>query len=236
MTPRRRAGARCSAFQHRNYRLFFTGQGISLVGTWMQPVAQAWLVLQLTERPALAGRRRRRPVHPGPRLRAVRRRRRRLAAQAQDAHRDPGGQDGASRRSSRSWPSSDTATIPLLIVLALAARHRERDRHAGPPGVLGRDGRSRGHRQRGRPQLGHVQRRARHRAGRRRPRHRRWSASRRRSPSTPSASWPSSSALALMRDARAHEPGADRPTGVGRGRDVPAPRRAVATSGAPRSC
>ena len=31
-----------------NYRRFFTGQAISLVGTWMQAVAQSWLVLQLT--------------------------------------------------------------------------------------------------------------------------------------------------------------------------------------------
>ncbi len=29
------------AFRHRNYRLFFAGQAISLVGTWMQQVAQA---------------------------------------------------------------------------------------------------------------------------------------------------------------------------------------------------
>jgi MFS family permease len=37
------------AFQHRNYRLFFAGQSISLVGTWMQTIAQAWLVLELTD-------------------------------------------------------------------------------------------------------------------------------------------------------------------------------------------
>jgi MFS family permease len=36
------------AFGHHNYRLFFGGQAISLIGTWMQQVAQAWLVLQLT--------------------------------------------------------------------------------------------------------------------------------------------------------------------------------------------
>ena len=40
-----------SAFQHRNYRLFFSGQAVSLVGTWMQQVAQAWLVLELTHDP-----------------------------------------------------------------------------------------------------------------------------------------------------------------------------------------
>ncbi|MEO6206984.1 MAG: MFS transporter, partial [Candidatus Limnocylindrales bacterium] len=38
-----------SAFRHRNYRLFFAGQAISLVGTWMQQVAQAWLVLELSD-------------------------------------------------------------------------------------------------------------------------------------------------------------------------------------------
>ncbi len=32
----------------RNFRLYFTGQAISLLGTWMQRVAQAWLVLELT--------------------------------------------------------------------------------------------------------------------------------------------------------------------------------------------
>lgn len=36
------------ALRHRNYRLFFFGQMISLIGTWMQTTAQAWLVLELT--------------------------------------------------------------------------------------------------------------------------------------------------------------------------------------------
>ena len=39
------------AFQHRNYRLFFVGQLISLIGTWMTSVAQSWLILQLTGNP-----------------------------------------------------------------------------------------------------------------------------------------------------------------------------------------
>jgi len=39
-------GAR--AFTHRNYRLFFSGQLVSLIGTWMQQVAMAWLVYRLT--------------------------------------------------------------------------------------------------------------------------------------------------------------------------------------------
>jgi MFS family permease len=36
------------ALTHRNFRLFFVGQCVSLIGTWMQNIGQAWLVLQLT--------------------------------------------------------------------------------------------------------------------------------------------------------------------------------------------
>ncbi len=44
-----------AALQHRNYRLFFIGQLISLTGTWMQNVAQAWLVYELTNSPFKLG-------------------------------------------------------------------------------------------------------------------------------------------------------------------------------------
>jgi MFS family permease len=43
------------AFRHRNYRLFFSGQLISLIGTWMQSVAESWLVYRLTGSSALLG-------------------------------------------------------------------------------------------------------------------------------------------------------------------------------------
>ena len=43
------------ALRHRNYRLFFAGQGTSLIGTWMMTVAQSWLVLQLTGDPLVLG-------------------------------------------------------------------------------------------------------------------------------------------------------------------------------------
>ena len=43
------------ALRHRNYRLFFSGQLVSLVGTWMQQVAEAWLVYRLTGSAALLG-------------------------------------------------------------------------------------------------------------------------------------------------------------------------------------
>src|SRR2546422_4575589 len=36
------------ALQHRNYRLYWTGQLVSLIGTWMQRVAQGWLMHRLT--------------------------------------------------------------------------------------------------------------------------------------------------------------------------------------------
>ncbi|HTC85250.1 MAG TPA: MFS transporter, partial [Candidatus Acidoferrum sp.] len=39
------------AFRHRNYRLFFVGQLVSMIGTWMTSVAQSWLILQLTGNP-----------------------------------------------------------------------------------------------------------------------------------------------------------------------------------------
>src|ERR1051325_4548078 len=43
------------ALQHRNYRLFFAGQGVSLVGTWVTRVATSWLVYRLTGPGALPG-------------------------------------------------------------------------------------------------------------------------------------------------------------------------------------
>src|SRR5579859_2344378 len=43
------------ALRHRNFRLFWFGQMISLIGTWMQSTAQAWLVLVLTHSALLLG-------------------------------------------------------------------------------------------------------------------------------------------------------------------------------------
>ena len=43
------------ALKHRNFKLFFSGQIISLVGTWMQTVAEAWLIYRLTGSGALLG-------------------------------------------------------------------------------------------------------------------------------------------------------------------------------------
>ncbi len=43
------------ALRHRNFQLFFAGQLISLVGTWMQTVAQSWLVYRMTNSALLLG-------------------------------------------------------------------------------------------------------------------------------------------------------------------------------------
>ena len=43
------------ALRHRNYRLFFAGQGLSLIGTWLTRVATSWLVYRLTHSAFLLG-------------------------------------------------------------------------------------------------------------------------------------------------------------------------------------
>jgi MFS family permease len=52
-TPRLQHALR--SLRHRNYRLFFGGQLISLIGTWIQNVAQSWLVYRLTGSEVLLG-------------------------------------------------------------------------------------------------------------------------------------------------------------------------------------
>ena len=41
--------------QHKNFRLFWLGQTLSLVGSWMQTMAQGWLALELTNNPLMVG-------------------------------------------------------------------------------------------------------------------------------------------------------------------------------------
>ena len=54
MTKQRR-GAQFAALTVPNYRLFVAGQGVSLVGSWTETIAQAVLILQLTHSPVLLG-------------------------------------------------------------------------------------------------------------------------------------------------------------------------------------
>ena len=44
-----------ASLRTRNYRLFFIGQSVSITGTWMQKLAQGWLVLELTNSGAWLG-------------------------------------------------------------------------------------------------------------------------------------------------------------------------------------
>jgi MFS family permease len=53
--PRQRLPVTLRALEHRNFQLFFSGQLISLIGTWMQSVAQAWLVYRMTGSSLLLG-------------------------------------------------------------------------------------------------------------------------------------------------------------------------------------
>ena len=43
------------SLRHRNFRLFFLGQVVSLTGTWVQNIAQSWLVYRMTDSPLLLG-------------------------------------------------------------------------------------------------------------------------------------------------------------------------------------
>jgi len=46
--PPKNLGFAFRALRHRNYRLFFAGQAISLIGTWIARIAMGWLVYRLT--------------------------------------------------------------------------------------------------------------------------------------------------------------------------------------------
>ena len=43
------------SLRHRNYRLFFVGQGLSVIGTWVQQTAEVWLAYRLTHSPMALG-------------------------------------------------------------------------------------------------------------------------------------------------------------------------------------
>jgi MFS family permease len=53
--PRKSLGFAFRALAHRNYRLFFAGQAVSLIGTWITRIAIGWLVYRLTESAFMLG-------------------------------------------------------------------------------------------------------------------------------------------------------------------------------------
>src|ERR1700709_303389 len=44
-----------NAFKSRNYKLYFAGQSVSLIGTWMQKTAVSWVVYELTHSKFMLG-------------------------------------------------------------------------------------------------------------------------------------------------------------------------------------
>ena len=152
----------------RNYRLYASGQLVSLTGTWMQRVAQDWLVLELTNSGTALGIVT--ALQFGPSLLlglwggvlADRGDKRRLLLATQTG----------ARRSSR-WPLGVLDVDRRRAVLARAgargaARPGLRGRHPGAAVVRRRDGRPGRPAERGRDQLDDLQRRPHPRAGRRR--------------------------------------------------------------------
>ena len=134
-------------------------------GTWMQSVAQSWLVYRLTGSAALLGSGRLRRADPGLPARAVRRRRCRRARAAPDPGGDADRVDAARLGSCR--PHARGARAGLARVRDCGARRdRQRVRHPRAAGVHRRHGGPRRSGERDRAQLVDVQRRADRRAGR----------------------------------------------------------------------
>ena len=162
--------------RHRNFRLFWFGQTLSLVGTWMQSMAQGWLALELSNSAflvALVASAQSFPilllsmpagvvVDRTDKLRLVKIAQALLAIEA----------------AALWWFTwSGHITIAWLLALATAQRHLQRVRDPGAPVARDRARRTRGSSGRDRAQLERLQPRA-----RRRPEHR-------RARSSPSSAW-----------------------------------------------
>ena len=157
------------AFRHRNFQLFFGGQLISLIGTWMQTVAQAWLVYRLTEFCPLARQRRLcQPVSRLPRSSCWRHYRRPRQSPA-PGDRHPDRFHDSRRHSGLAHPNRARPRVAHLRARG-PARSSQRLRHSRPPVLSGRHGRQRRSDERHRAEFVDVQWRARHR-----PRHSRYS-------------------------------------------------------------
>src|SRR6202035_2486602 len=118
------AGVR--ALGHRDFRFFWIGQLVSLIGTWMQSVGQSWLVLELTNSPVplgLVG-----TLQFGPILLFSF-----LGGAISDRAEDPG------RRALPRGMERTRAVLPRGGA-GLALRPRQHPRHAHPPVLHGRPG------------------------------------------------------------------------------------------------
>ena len=145
-----------SALSVPNFRLFFFGQSTSLVGTWMQSVAQSWLVFTVTHSATAIGLVLASANAPGADPRSVWRGHRGPCQQAPAAHRPAVPHGCPSPRARSACGDSRGGLLGDL---------RPRDhpgaqqllRNAGAPGVHARDGRAQAGAQRREPQLDHGQ-------------------------------------------------------------------------------
>ena len=173
-----------ASLRHRNYRLFFVGQIISVTGTWMQNVAMAWLVLELTGSPVAVGILVLCQFLPFSMLGlfagvfADRLDPRRLVMTTQAAAMVLATTPGAAHAARRPEPWQ-------IYAARRAARHRARLRRSCAAGVHVSDGRAGRAPECGRAQLVALQRRAGRRAGDRRRDRRRLRVRASASPSTP---------------------------------------------------
>ena len=127
------------ALRHRNFKLFFGGQIVSLVGTWMQRIAMGWLVYRLTNSPLHAGGRRvfRPDSNPssGPGGRGIRR----PVGSTQSADRYPNAGDGSGAGAFDARLNRCRSDLADIYFEHVSWSH-QRLGHACPPGLHDRDG------------------------------------------------------------------------------------------------
>ena len=147
------------ALHNRNYRLYAIGSLVSNTGTWMQRVAQDWLVLRLTDGSGTAlGITTGLQFLPVLLLSPYAGADRRPLPQAAPAPAHPA-HDGRRLAGCSACSPSPAGRGLAGLRDRLPLRHRLRVRRPGPPVVRLRDGRPRRPHQRGRPQLRHLQHR-----------------------------------------------------------------------------
>ena len=165
--PRARAGM-FRSLRVRNYRLYASGQLVSLTGTWMQRVAQDWLVLELTNSGTALGIVTALQFAPSLLLGLWGGVLADRARQAQAAAATQSGLALVALAARRLLDVTGVVAYWHVLVLAVRARPDQRDRHADAAVVRRRDGRQGRADQRRRHQLDDLQLRPHPRPGRRR--------------------------------------------------------------------
>ena len=154
-----------SSFRYRNYRLFFGGQAVSQIGSWMQRIALGWFVFQLTHSAFAVGVMASGDVPAVHAVRPVRRRVHRPARRAPHGHRHAGGTAPDSGGAGLDRARRDRAAVDAVHD-RVHQRVRARARRPVAPAAHVPDGRTRRPAECDRAQLEPVQCVARVRSGR----------------------------------------------------------------------